>query len=302
MKPLTKYTLLTAMLISFGLAGCSSSTDSTDELETVTEEDLEIAAEVVSESISDQTGGTMNSVFDAVSDVSESGISYSNTQSKSQYSNEDAGRGRESNYSYSYDPETGTHTIDFLRSVTRGDFSKSVSAHLEYIFTDPEGTFIVQPRAHKDSIEAVDFKGTRSGEMSTIRGNSNFTRIDSLLLSGLHSSSAIFGFEGTHHGEGSRSGITRNEREFNRTYEVDIIFTDIQIDKAIVEANGDLTEGVTGSVSYTIVLTGSNGDQNREKTIEGTVEFLGDGTGLLRFERFAKVFRFSLSDGDVTEE
>jgi len=96
MKPLTKYTLLTAMLISFGLAGCSSSTDSTDELETVTEEDLEIAAEVVSESISDQAGGTMNSVFDAVSDVSESGISYSNTQSKSQYSNEDAGRGRES--------------------------------------------------------------------------------------------------------------------------------------------------------------------------------------------------------------
>jgi len=302
MKTKTKYIFVTVLLISFGLAGCSSSVNSADEFDTITEEDLEIAAQIVGESLSDENSGVMSSVYDAVSNVSSSGISYAPKFKSPDTDKERAGRGGESNFSYDYDPETGTHTIDFNRNVATPNFSKSVSAHLEYIFTDPEGIFIVQPKIHKDSIEAIDFKGEKKGETSSRRGSSEFTRIDSLIFTGLHESSAIFSFSGTHHGEGSRNGVLRDSTEVSSSYETDIEFVDVQIDKAIVEANGNLEEGVTGSVNYSVILSRTVGGEENEKVIEGEIVFEGDGTGLLRFKKFAKLFRLSLSDGEVSEE
>lgn len=302
MKTTSTYFAITFLLIAFGLAGCSSSVNSTDELDTITEEDLEIAAQIIGESLSDENSGVMSSVYDAVSNFSSSGISYAPKFKSTNADEERAGRGRESNYNYDYDPETGTHTISFKRSVSTLNFSKSISAHLEYIFTDPDGTFIVQPNVHKDSIEAIDFKSEKNGEISSHRGSSEFIRIDSLIFTGLHENSAMFSFSGTHYGEGNRDGVLRDRKNVSSSYETEIEFVDVQIDKAVVEANGNLEEGVTGSLTYSLILNRTVDGRVNEKVIEGEVVFEGNGTGLLRFKNFAKLFRLSLADGEVSEE
>ena len=299
MKTYIKNTGYITILLLLIFSGCSNVTNNDDE-STVTNEDLEIAAEVVGESLSDQNSGAMASLYDALSAIDQTGIRYQR-QSFAK-AKQDFGRGSETDYEYEYDPETGTHTIDFTRSVDRDDFSKSVTGHLEYIFADPEGTFVVFPKAHKDSIETIDYKAIREGESEGPRFESEFTRVDTLFLSGLHETSEIFEFEGTHFGEGTRIRKPLNRPEITTEYEVNFEFIDIEIDKEIVETNGTLEEGVTGTVNYSLVFTGTNGGQNRDKVVEGTVEFLGDGTGLLRFKNFAKVFRLSLHDGDAAEE
>lgn len=291
------------MLLIF--SGCSSVSNNDDEIN-ITEEDLETAAEVVGESLSDQHSGAMSSVYDALSEIDASGIRYQNSaMTNAKNGNRHGhgnGRGRETDYEYEYDPETGTHTIDFTRNIERDNFSKSVTGHLEYIFTDPDGIFIVFPRAHKDSIETIDFKGTREGESETPRVESFFTRVDTLFFSGIHETSSLFQFEGTHYGFGTRIRTPVARPEMTTEYEVNFEFIDITIDKAIVKENGTLEEGVTGVVNYSLVFTGTNGGQNREKVVEGTVEFMGDGTGLLRFKKFAKVFRLSLYSGEIIED
>lgn len=283
------------------LSGCSSVTNN-DEENNITEADLGIAAEVVGESLSDQHSGAMTGLYDALSSVDANGIRYGNASAFKATENRHFGRGSETDYDYEYDPETGTHTIDFTRSVDRDKFTKSVTGHLEYIFADPEGIFVVFPKAHKDSIETIDFKGTREGESEGLRFETEFTRVDTFFFSGLHETSDLLQFDGTHFGEGTRIRTPENRPEITTEYEVNFEFIDITIDKAVVEDNGTLEEGVTGTVNYSLVFTGTNGGQDRDKVVEGTIEFMGDGTGLLRFKRFAKIFRLSLHDGEVIEE
>lgn len=319
MKTYTQYFIYAATLMLLVFAGCSSVT-SNDDANNIKEEDLEIAAEVVGESLSDQNSGAMASFYDALSGIDANGMQYRyaamameknrngnghGNQNGNQYGNGSGngfGRGMEKDYEYIYDPATGTHTIDFTRSIERENFTKSVTGHLEYIFSDPEGTFVVFPRAHKDSIETIDYKAIREGESEGLRFESEFTRVDTLFLSGLHETSGLFQFEGTHFGEGMRIRTPEGRPEITTEYEINFEFIDITIDKAIVEENGTLEEGVTGTVNYSLVFTGTNGGQDRDKVVEGTVEFMGDGTGLLRFKKFAKIFRLSLYNGETIEE
>lgn len=292
MKTITNKTLLFAVLVSFGLACTSLNTD--DAEEAISDLDLEAASQIIGETVSSNNSGAMSSVYDALSTVGATGISYNDDAQAKTAANDSSGRGREQNFSYSYDPATGTHTIDFMRSITRGEFSKSVSAHLEYIFTDLDDEFIVFPRLNKDDIEEVDYKGTKQGSIDGPRVDSEFTRIDSMIVGGIHSSSTIFTINGTHEGSGSRQGTLEDGTEINRAYSVNIEFADIQIEKAVVQENGNLEEGVTGTLTYSMTFLNADGE---EETLEGEIILEGDGTALLRFKRFAKVFRFSLRDG-----
>lgn len=295
-----KYSILSAFLFSFGLAGCASV--SNESVEPITETDLEVASEIVGETLSSENSGVLSSVYDALSDIGSTGIQYTDTQFKSNdHDDRDhrAGRGRESNFSYSYDPETGTHTLDFEREVNRTDsagntHSKSMAAHLEYIFTDLDGDFIALPRWRNRNIETIDFKGTKSGELSTPNFESSFSRTDTLLFTGVHGSSPLFGLDGSHLGEGSKEGTTRDGVVIDRQYSVYVQFNNVEIDKAIVEENGNLEEGVSGTLTYVITYTNEEGV---EETLEGEVLLEEDGTALLRFKGFSKVYRLNLRDG-----
>jgi len=150
-------------------------------------------------------------------------------------------------------------------------------------------------------IETIDFKGMRIGSFETERRTSSFTRVDTMFASGLSGSSAILTIDGKHNGEGRMTvNLPRLERSGERTFEVEFTFQNIQLDKAIVRENGTLEEGITGLITYDMQMTQTRDGDTKEKSLSGTIELTGDGSPLLRFDRFRKTFRIAMSDGSLT--
>ena len=291
-KNISKLTLLGLSLMVI-FAACSAVNN---EVESLSDEDIELATQIIGESVSDDNSGIISSMYDAVSTVDKDGIAYNANKAKENHDDRN-GRGREGSYSYTYDPTTGTHTLEYNRSVNKGDFEKSVSLLNTYVYTSPEGEFIARPRANKDSIESVDFTGSKSGFVNSRFRNSEFARLDTFAIAGLHSTSSIVSVDGKHYGQGNASGTTSDSVLASRDYTVNIEFLNVEIDKDSVEANGNLEQGVTGTLNYSIVLNKTIGDVLDSEVIEGTIELTGDGTALLRFNKVAKIVRFSLKDG-----
>lgn len=289
----TSKLLLLGLSISFTFAACSAVNN---DVESLSSEDIELATQIISESVADESSGIVSSLYDAVSTVGSDGIKYSNNQAKAAPDDKN-GRGRESNYSYDYNPDNGTHTLSYSREVSNNNFSKSISLLNTYIFKTTEDRFIAFPKKNKHLIESIDFTGNKSGAMSSRHRNSNFARIDTFAITGLHQTSNLVTIDGKHHGEGTASGMTSDSVAASRNFTVDIEFINIEMDKAVIEENKNLEEGITGTLSYKIVTNKTVGDQNVEDVIEGTIELDGDGTALLRFKKIPKVVRFSLKDG-----
>ncbi len=285
------------------ITGCSiSGVDKQDE--EITQEDLQAASQIIGESLSDETSGIMGSLNDALTGISSDGF-VRTTSAKSLSDDDDddnSGRGRESNFTYSYDPETGTHTLTFLRSITKPNFSKSVKDTLKYIFTDNSGAFIAAPRVNRERIETIDFKGSREGNVNTPRKNSFFVRNDTFLIDGVSEASNLLLIDGVHNGEGNFEKTNDQGNTVDRSYELEINFLDVQIDKSVVRQNQSLEQGVTGTLTYEMIVEKTNNGSSSTKTIRGTVEMNGDGTALLRFERFQKLFQINLDDGDVRDQ
>ena len=284
------------------LSGCSISGVDRQSDE-ITEEDLQAAGQILGESLSDETSGIMGSLNDALTGISSDGfVRTTSAKSLDDDDDENSGRGRESNFSYSYDPETGIHTLAFLRSVTKANFSKSVTDTLKYIFTDNNGSFIAFPRVNRERIETIDFKGFREGTVESPSRNSFFARKDTFLIDGVSQASNILSIDGKHNGEGNFQGTNDEGNPLEREYDLEINFLNVEIDKAVVQANQSLEQGVTGTLTYELVVEKVNNGSSSTKTIRGTIEMNGDGTALLRFERFRKLFRINLDDGDVRDQ
>lgn len=289
---------VTLMALLLVVSGCSiSGIDNQDE--EITEEDLQAASQILGESLSDETSGVMGSLNDALTTISSDGFVRAKTLDDE---DDNSGRGREYNFSYSYDPATGLHTLSFNRSVSKQNFSKSVTDTLKYIFTDNSGNFIAFPRANRDRIETIDFKGFREGNLTSPQRNSFFVRNDTFLIDGVSDASNILYIDGVHNGEGNFEGTTDNGNQLERDYTLEINFLEIQIDKALVQQNQSLVQGVNGTLTYELVVNKTRNGSSSSKTIRGTIEMNGDGTALLRFDRFQKLFRIYLDDGDVRDE
>ncbi|MDX1590400.1 MAG: hypothetical protein R3283_00475 [Balneolaceae bacterium] len=301
MKTIINQSILAAAAMLIIFAGCNTVNPVQEEL---TEEEIELTGEIVAESLSGQRGGLVATMYDAFSNVSQDGISYTGSVQAegAPVAENDIKRSGESNWSVEYDPETGEHAITFNRYYEGPFVTKSLSVQNKYIFTNPDGEFLEFPRRDQNEIETIDFKGMKSGSVESERKSSSFTRVDTLFTSGLYSESPILTMEGSHDGEGDMTvQLRRADGVAERSYQVRLNLIDVQIDKAVVQANGNLEEGVTGLITYEIQLQQSMSGENREKTITGTIEMTGDGTALLRFDRITKVLRLGLSDGEVTD-
>lgn len=289
---------LIALLVVF--SGCSiSGIDKQDE--EITEEDLQAASQILGESLSDETSGVMGSLNDAVTTISSEGFVRTSSP-KAADEDDNSGRGREYNFSYSYDPATGMHTLAFKRAVSENNFSKSVTDTLKYIFTDNSGNFIAFPRQNKDRIETIDFSGFREGTLNSPQRNSFFVRKDTFLIDGVSEASNTLLIDGVHNGQGNFEGTTDEGVQLERDYELEINFLNIEIDKPTVQENQSLVQGVNGTLTYELVVTKTRNGSSTTKTIRGTIEMNGDGTALLRFERFQKLFQINLRDGDVRDQ
>ncbi len=285
------------------ISGCSiSGIDKQDQ--EITEEDLQAASEILGESLSDETSGVMGSLNDALTGISSDGfVRVSSPKSVGDDDDEDnSGRGRESNFNYSYDPQTGTHTLSFMRTVDKPNFSKSVIDTLKYIFTDSNSEFIEFPRANRERIETIDYKGFREGTLNSLNRNSFFVRKDTFLIDGVSDASNILFIDGVHNGEGNFEGTTEGGSTLERDYSLEVNFLNLEIDKSMVQQNQNLQEGVTGTLTYELIVEKTRNGSSSTKTIRGTIEMNGDGTALLRFERFSKLFQINLNDGDVRDQ
>lgn len=304
-------TLILIMAVSALFTGCTLdgiSTDSSNTSENVTQEDLEAAARIMGETLSDENEGVMSSLNDALTTFTTDGFTLSESGGSDgllvPYTHDDdenTGRGKETNFSYSYDPDTGQHTIAFQRIVHNGEFYKSVTDTLKYIFTDVDGAFIAFPREQRLRIETIDFTAFRDGTVQDSARESFFTRRDTFFIDGVSEASAILSLDGVHRGNGELMATTENNDVIQRSYSAIVNFLDIQIDKAVVRENGSLEAGVNGVLSWEIEIVKSKNGNSETKTLSGTVEMNGDGTALLRFKKFAKIFLINLDDGDVKD-
>ena len=270
------------------------------------DEEIEIAGEIIAESLSNERGGFMSSLYDAFSEVDEDGINYQHSSANSElfsssnntYSN--VNRNGESEYSAEYDPDTGEHIITFIRFFQGPLLTKSISVLNKYIFSDVNREFLQFPRRQQNLIETIDFKGVRSGMAQNERRTSSFTRTDTLFTTGISSESDILSLEGSHDGEGEMTAnLVRATGTTERSYRVRFDFQNIQVDKAVVRESGSLENGITGIVTYRLKMTRTTDGQTREKTLNGIIELTGDGQALLRFDRIKDTFTIALRKGTL---
>jgi hypothetical protein len=301
MKTKINQSILASAAVLILFAGCNTVNPVDEEL---TEEEIELTGEIVAESLSGERGGLVASMYDAFSNVSQDGMSYTGsiqTEDAPSTVNNFNGNG-ETDWSAEYNPETGEHIITFNRYFEGPFITKSLSVQNKYIFTNPDGEFLEFPRRDQNQIETIDFKGMKSGSIESARKSSSFTRTDTLFTSGLYSESPILTMDGSHDGEGEMTvQLRRAEGTVERSFKVRLNLIDVQIDKEVVQTNGTLEDGVTGLITYEVELQRSTNGDNREKTITGTIEMTGDGTALLRFDRITKVLRLGLSSGEVND-
>lgn len=302
--------LIPALLLFW--TGCNTlSPDGTD----LTDEEIEIAAQIVAESLADQSGGMLSSLYDALSTVDRDGISYGDGAATSFQFGPGAGngpgnpgnpvnangRGVEREFNAVYLPETGEHVIRFLRSFTNGRVTMTQTVSNTYIYQDSEGGFLEFPRRSRDQIATISFYGRRTmSQVGPVR-QATSTRVDTLFVSGLLSTSASLNLDGVHHAEGVATvDLSRAERTVQRSFSNVFRMEDVRIDKATVRENGNLENGVTGLISYRLTMTRTNSNgEVEEKDIEGVIELEGDGTALLRFGSVENLFRIALSTGEV---
>lgn len=292
---------LTLLLILF-VSGCTLKNIDENASNNITEEDLAAASQILGESLSSDNSGVLLSLTDALTNVSNDSFTENINQKSSATTIQDdrSGRGSESNYRYSYDPETGTHTVSFERIIDRPLFSKQVNDTLKYIFSDNTGAFIEHPRTERERIESINYNGRREGTINTPRKYSFFVRTDTFLIDGASDASPVMQINGVHNGNGTLEIQRPNGNSFERSYRLEINFLNIEIEKAL--AQGTLRRGVTGSLSWEMIIDKSSNGREESKTIRGTVELVGDGTGLLRFEDLLSRFQVNLNNGDIKDQ
>lgn len=295
------------------LAACNDLGPNQDELE-LTQEELEMATVILSNSLSDEHGGMVSILYDAVSEVQSDQIRYSSAESSKTGESDiyaannhpsdqhHRGRGGESGYESSYDPETGEHRISFFRNVDGPVVQRTMAAEYVYIYTDAEGQFLEFPRRSHDLIETIDFKGMREGSTTGLMREHSFARIDTLFLDGLSSASALLTLEGNHSSNGEmKISASRFAGLTNRSYELTYTMEDVQVDKAVVMENGNLEQGITGFMSYELFMSMTVNGEVRDREVSGVIELSGDGTALLRFGHLDRLFRIFLGTGEVEE-
>ncbi len=290
---------LAAVLLLFGFAACD--TLNKEQEEEISQEELEIAGEIIGSSLSDVEEGLLSSLYDAVSDVSEDGIqSRLQDQNREREQQRDHGRGSESDYNYDYNPETGEHTIWFIRKFEGPLVFRSLKVRSRYIYTDVNGRFIQFPKRQQDRIQTIDYKGTREGITEGPYRYTRFYRFNQFYLGGLTAASPVMTLTGSHFGTGEMNAkVMQRDMVTNRTYELDMNLDKIRIDKDVVRENGSLEDGITGFISYRLTITRTVNGESFERNLSGVIELTGDGTALLRFDKLREFFRIGLATGSV---
>lgn len=258
------------------------------------DEELRITGQIIGESVSENENGLLSSFSEAFAIPTKNGLATGNSVLAT-------GSFRNlQDYNYQYNSSEGTHRVQFSR--TDAITGIPTEYDLKYIFRESGGSFIEFPNQNSHLIESLEFVGMRTGQIETPSKSSIYNRIDRFILDGLSEQSATLTLDGSHTGEGQFIR-TETTNRVERDYLLDINFLDVRINKEIVESNRNFRKGVNGAVSYeTTIRSNQNGGDSGAKTVNGTLNFNGDGTALLRFQQTLNTFRIRLENGDVFDD
>jgi len=275
------------------LQGCTI--DSFENNQTLlNEEELRITGQIIGESISENESGLLSSFSEAFAIPTRNGLATGNSVlSTGSFRNLQ-------NYSYQYNSIDGVHRVQFSRT----DAATGIPTEydLKYIFRDGQGNFIESPNQDSHLIESLEFTEERTGQIETASKSSIYNRTDRFIMDGLSDQSSTITLDGSHSGEGQFIRSEVNNR-VERDYILEINFLDVRIEKEIVESNRSFRKGVNGAVSYeSTIRSNQNGQAADSKIVNGTVNFNGDGTALLRFQQTFNTFRIRLENGDVFDD
>ncbi|WP_234570731.1 DUF5666 domain-containing protein [Rhodohalobacter sp. 614A] len=270
----------------------------------MTDEELEVAGQIIAESLSDEKDGIFASLNDAFTlpsnnNLSDEAIAEKYASPIFVAANKENSSNSESNYNYSYNPESGVHLINISRTIDNENLSKESNAELQYIYYANDGSFIYSPRLESDRIEMIEYIGTRSGSIVTTNKISTYERHDQFSIEGLTASDGIISISGTHEGNGEYKVTRDNGDTIERSYTLTVEFLDVKINNQLVSTDGSLQKGVEGALAYEMFISKNVNGNESMKTINGTIEFNGDGTALLRFQNALDNFKVKLEEGDL---
>lgn len=260
----------------------------------LTDEELRVTGQIIGESVSENDSGLLSSFAEAFAIPTSNGLATGNSVLAT-------GSFRNLNdYSYEYISAQGAHQVQFSRTDAMTGIPTQYD--LKYIFRDSDGNFIESPNQNSHLIESLEFEGQRTGEIETVSKSSTFNRTDRLILDGLSDQSPILSLDGSHTGEGL---FIRNDAtgQIQREYLVDLNFLDVKINKETIEQIRSFRKGVTGALSYeSTIRSNQTGSDTEAKIVNGTLEFNGDGTALLKFRDVFETYRIRLESGEVFDD
>lgn len=297
------------LLLMFSLAACDVLQH--DKEPALSAEDAQAMAEVVAQSLADQSDGMMTDLYDATATFDAGGMYYLTgsvaAKSGEEVQNPRYWRGMRRDFRVDYDSTTGLHTIYFIHEITRPNFQKSIETLLKYVFKDSEGQFIARLRAESERIASIDFEGFRKGSLAlrTPLGNERSTSFERRAIwhvAGLEAESDTITFEGEQQMEGARHIVNQPGQEVDQEFRIQL-FTDGPVYILKPSATTDSLEYlVYGTLAYRVRMVKRIEDQERVHEVEGTIELNGDGSALLRFYGVPQTYRIFLSTGVVQED
>ncbi len=305
--PNLKRVAVFSALFAFTLTGCDILNNDEPEVAAMTAEDLELASELMAESLSDQSEGLMADLNDMTARVDNQRLLYTG---RNFWNNPGLRpcRGVNRDYSRDYDPTTGTFTIAYSRQHEAENCSKSVDVNLQYVFTDTTGGFVAEPITNRGQIAAIAFTGTRTGT-AAYTYDSGDTRSATMEqdaqwnLAGLNGSDSVATLSGAQTKEGTFARTMGDSLTVEGSYTLTMETVDVTISQTALadDSTGgdddDLETNVSGTISYQMTLTETINGETTIKETEGTIDLAGDGHALLRFLGLNPIYRVNLRDG-----
>lgn len=260
------------------------------------ENEFRLAGQIIGESVSESDNGLLSSFPEAFAIPDQNGLQQGSTFLSL--------RPIENllSYNYSYNPVSGNHIVQFTRAESFNNEVFNTEVSLTYQFRDKVGILIEDPYQNRTSIESVDFIAVKTGSIENADKSSVFNRNDRFFIDGLSGNSPRLLIDGIHSGEGLFTRIQPDGTRLEREYILDMNFLNVAINKEVVESNRNFRSGVNGALSYESTIRENSPSDNGTKIVNGTLEFTGDGTALLKFRDFLNVYRVRLESGAVFDD
>ena len=258
------------------------------------DQDVEVLALIISESLSDQNDGFITEFYDFRTEFIGSALNGSAKGLAS--AGPRPGHGRPQNVVKTYDPETGEHVIEFERSFSNPMISKTQNVSLSYIFETADGDFVEYPA--RNPYSSVSFKGQRSGSISTARKTSISERDANWKMSGFDPEAQVIMLQGVQTSQGTMVLKTKNG-DLTKEFSMTLSFEDIEMDKSFRE-DSTIENKISGTIEFDVNVTHTlpNGEI-KERVNSGSIDLAGDGKALLRIMGIRQVFTIHLKDGEV---